>query len=169
MEFNDIIYFILLAFFLILGFFNDSRKKKDKQKQQSDEHSRPYFDVPEEDISPPWWETEVLEKTKTPPLPPVPVVEEGRTVFQSSMDLTTDFAKESSLKSSIFVFDADVSYDKDADTQDISEMSDSYLQKTADGEKRGSPHPLLGDLYGDAGRKELIKGLIIGEIMQRKY
>jgi len=48
-------------------------------------------------------------------------------------------------------------------------MSDSYLPKTAEGEKRGSPHPLLGDLYGDAGRNELIKGLIIGEIMQRKY
>lgn len=169
MEFDDIIYFILLVFFMILGFFNDSRKKKDKQKQQSEEHSRPYFDVPEEDIPPRWLEPNVLEKTKTPPLPPVSIVEEGRTAFQSSMDLTTDFAKESSLKSSIFVFDADVSYDKDPDTLDIAEMADSYLQKTTDGEKRGSPHPLLGDLYGDAGRKELIKGLIIGEIMQRKY
>ena len=172
MEFDDIIYFILLAFFVILGFFNDSRKKKDKQSQQSEEHSRPYFDVPEEDTSPPWWETETLEKTKTPPHPPLhpaSAMEEGRSVFQSSMDLTTDFAKESSLKSSIFVFDADVSYDKNAETQDIADMSDSYLPKTAEVEKRGSPHPLLGDLYGDAGRNELIKGLIIGEIMQRKY
>ena len=52
---------------------------------------------------------------------------------------------------------------------DISEMSDSYLQKTTTGEKRNLSHSLLGDLYGDAGREELIKGLIIGEIMQRKY
>jgi len=170
MEFGDIIYFILLVFFMILGFFNDSKKKKDKQEQQPEEHSRPYFDVPEEDIPPRWLEPNVLKKNQTTsPPPPVSVVEEGRTAFQSSMDLTTDFAKESSLKSSIFVYDADVSYDKDADTQDIAEMSDSYLQKTADGEKRSSPHPLIGDLYGDAGREELMKGLIIGEIMQRKY
>jgi len=92
MEFDDIIY---LSFwhFCDIGIFNDSRKKKDKQSQQSEEHSRPYFDVPEEDTSPPWWETETSEKTKTPPhppLPPVSVVEEGRSVFQSSMDLTTD-------------------------------------------------------------------------------
>lgn len=184
MEFQDIIYLVLLVFFMILGFFNDSRKKRDKQKQQAEKPPRPYIGQPappffetsgseweEEDEVPSWFEPKPADKAAVvPPAPTVVRNEEGKSVFQSSMDLTTDFAKESSLKGSIFVYDADVSYDKDADAMDISEMSDSYLQKTTAGDKkRNLSHPLLGDLYGDASRKELIKGLIIGEILQRKY
>jgi hypothetical protein len=50
MEFGDIIYFILLVFFMILGFFNDSRKKKNKQKQQAEMESDPLLGEREEEI-----------------------------------------------------------------------------------------------------------------------
>lgn len=174
MEFGDIIYFILLVFFMILGFFNDSRKKKNQQKQQSAEQSRPYFDEPEENIPSYRPEPRALSRTKTvPPTPSRLKVEEGRTAFQSSMELTTDFAKESSLKSSIFVFDADSSYDLGSDSVEIADMMDTYLQKsqeeTNEDMKSSFSHHLIFDLLGNEGRQELKKGLIYGEIMQRKY
>mgnify|MGYP006912196291 FL=1 len=184
MESGDIIYLILLVFFMILGFFNDSRKKKNQQKQQSEKPSHPYFDLPSrpffetsdsdmeaEDELPSWFESRpaVKPRVATPP-PPVVRAEEGKSVFQSSMNLTTDFAKESSLKSSIFVYDADASYDNDPDMIDMAETADSQSpHKPADGKKRGSLHPILAGLYGDTSRDELLKGLIIGDIVRRKY
>ncbi len=85
------------------------------------------------------------------------------------MELTTDFAKESSLKSSIFVYDADTSYSKDANSPDIAEMPDAMSQTAADEKKRSSTHPLVAGLYGESNRDELLKGLIIGDIIRRKY
>jgi hypothetical protein len=174
MESGDIIYLVLLVFFMILGFFNDSRKKKNQQKQQSEMKPRPFTETSrsydEEEELAPWFEQEPVTKTRTT-LPPLPVVrnETERTTFRSSMELTTDFAKESSLKGSIFVYDADSSYEKDTDSADIAEMQDVMAETITDGKKRGSPHPLVAELYGESGRNELIKGLIIGEIIGRKY
>ncbi|HAR37938.1 MAG: hypothetical protein A2W86_03860 [Bacteroidetes bacterium GWD2_45_23] len=180
MEFGDIIYLILLVFFMILGFFNDSRKKKNKQ-MQSEKPSNPYSEMPQrrsETPRRPFLETseteeeeeEELPKTRVrPPASPVLRKEPERTTFRSSMELTTDFAKESSLKSSIFVYDADASYYKNPETLDIGEASDDMSQATIDGKKSGSLHPLLAELYGDSGREELLKGLIIGDVIRRKY
>lgn len=185
MESGDIIYLLLLLFFMILGFFNDSKKKKNQQKQQSEKPPHPYpeklprsftetSDMVEEETPPLWFETRPVTKTKTSPSsPPVQRSESERPTFRSSMDLTTDFSKETSLKSSIFVFDADSSYDLGSDSIDISAMSDSYLEKgteeTVSETKESSYHHLIRDLLGDAGRDELKKGLIYGEIMQRRY
>ncbi|MCE5178896.1 MAG: hypothetical protein LLF81_07130 [Porphyromonadaceae bacterium] len=182
MEFGDIIYLILLVFFMILGFFNDSRKKKNQQKQQPEKPSHPYSEmkprpfietydsVEEEEEFPSWFEPKPVAKNKTvPPEPPVVPVDEGRITFRSSMELTTDFAKESSLKSSIFVYDADTSYSKDANSPDIAEMPDAMSQTAADEKKRSSTHPLVAGLYGESNRDELLKGLIIGDIIRRKY
>ncbi len=182
MEFGDIIYLVLLVFFMILGFFNDSRKKKNQQKQQSEKplhpysemKPRPFFETSEPDEEneefPSWFEPKPVAEIRTvPPTPPVVPVDEGRITFRSSMELTTDFAKESSLKSSIFVYDADDSYSKEADSTDIAEMPDAMSQTAADGKKSSAPHPLVAGLYGESGRDELLKGLIIGDIMRRKY
>ena len=176
MEFGDIIYLILLVFFMILGFFNDSRKKKNQQKQ-SDKPSHPYSDMPQQRSEMPrrpFLETSEMGEEEElprvmPPASPVLRKEAERTTFRSSMELTTDFAKESSLKSSIFVYDADDSYDKDPDTLDIGKAPDDMSQTATDGKKRGSLHPLVAELYGESGREELLKGLIIGDVIRRKY
>ena len=118
MEFGDIIYLLLLLFFMILGFFNDSRKKKRQQEQQSQmpprpnvEHSpRPFieeFDTLEEVTPPEWFEPR-----------PEPNITPSRTFLRHSnvkreacfpifVRSGDRFSKQSSLKSSIFVFDAE--------------------------------------------------------------
>ena len=64
MEIGDLFYIIILSLFMILGFFNDSRKKKNEQKQQSQPKPDIYeYDEPE--IIPP------LYKKITPPDPNV--------------------------------------------------------------------------------------------------
>ena len=185
MEFGDIIYLILLVFFMILGFFNDSRKKKNQQKQ-SEKPAHPFSDMPQqhseiprrpfletsetEEEFPSWFEPKTVTKTRVmPPASPVLRKEPERTTFRSSMELTTDFAKESSLKSSIFVYDADTSYDKDPDLPEIGEAPDDTSSTTTDMKQVGSPHPLVAELYGESGRQELLKGLIIGDVIRRKY
>lgn len=185
MEIGDLFYIIILSLFMILGFFNDSRKKKNQQKQQSgmpphpyaEKSPRPFMDTSdtvEEETPPMWFETKPVTKAKkSPSSHSVERNESVRPTFRSSMDLTTDFSKETSLKSSIFVFDADSSYDLGSDSIDISAMSDSYLEKgteeTMTETKESSYHHFIRDLLGDAGRDELKKGLIYGEIMQRRY
>jgi hypothetical protein len=167
MEFGDIIYFILLVFFMILGFFNDSRKKKNLQKKQTGTNSVPVPDKIDETF---YQKMERQrnklgnEKTTPPPaLPPTYSGKEVHTQFQSSMDLVTDFKKESSLKSSIFVFDADSSFAQESDS------SDDFNSKRPAVQKGSSVHPLVRDLLTDGGMEELKKGLIYGEILQRKY
>jgi len=167
MEFGDIIYFILLLFFMILGFFNDSRKKKNLQKKESGGSTTPVSEVIDETI---YQKIERqrnrLNKEKTTPPPAIPVAYSGKEVhtkFQSSMDLVTYFRKESSLKSSIFVFDADSSFAQDIDT------SDAFSNNASTTPKRSRLHPLVTDLLGEGGKEELKKGLIYGEIIQRKY
>jgi len=167
MEFGDIIYFILLVFFMILGFFNDSRKKKNMQKKVSAGNSTPV----QEEIDETFFQKmerqrNRMNKEKTTPPPAVPAAYSGtdvHTKFQSSMDLVTDFKKESSLKDSIFVFDADSSFAQDTDSSDV------FNKKVSAVQKRSTLHPLVADLLGEGGMEELKKGLIYGEIIQRKY
>jgi len=164
MEFGDIIYLIILLFFMILGFFNDSRKKKNRQEKEQGGNADPFPDEREETI------LQTLEKEirkrKTSVLPPVPADYSGKDVhrtFQSSMDLVTDFEGQSSLKSSIFVYDADSSFAQDTDSSDI------FNKKAPAIGQRPVVHPLIADLMGDGGREELKKGLVYGEILRRKY
>ncbi|MDR0334151.1 MAG: hypothetical protein LBI15_11920 [Dysgonamonadaceae bacterium] len=157
MEFGDLIYFILVIAFMVLGFFNDARKRKkrkmereastshqDSQKQSENQHK-----VEDSDD---WWRN----LPKTPPIPttkkPTPYV---RKEFQSSLDLVTNFEGESSLKDSIFVQDA--------------AFTNIYEEKRRRKQSPPLVHPLVRDLLNDSGNKELKKGLIYGEILQRKY
>lgn len=159
MEFDDIIYFLLLVFFMILGFFNDSRKKKQQQKQSEGE-SRPFLDEEQETVSP----RPKGRKYKTTP-PPVPVTYSGEDVhrdFRSSLDLVSIHEEPSTLSSYTFDYDANSFYEKDPDAIDV---PDNVREETS----RKSLHPLIQGLRDNAGHEELKKGLIYGEIMQRKY
>jgi len=165
MEFGDIIYIILLVFFMILGIFNDSRKKKNKQKQVDNDYPTPVS----EKIDETFFEkmerqrNRYTEKTAPPPSLPSYSGKEVHTKFQSSMDLVTDFEGQSSLKSSIFVYDADSSFAQDTDSTDLFNKNSSSVKKNSE------VHPLVKELLEDGGIEELKKGLIYGEIILRKY
>ncbi len=161
MEFGDIIYFILLLFFVILGFFNDSRKKRNLQQKQHDRSAEVFpGEGDDEPFSPYLPRPYVVE---IPPAVPPRVPKDVRPGFRSSLDLVTDFEGQSSLKSSIFVYDADASFDQETAPGELNSEQLSSVGWNL------STHPLLAELNSDAGPDALRKGLIYGEIMQRKY
>ena len=154
MESGDIIYFILLVFFMILGFFNDSRKKK-QQKQAEAQRQAEAQQLPEVEFA-------QNPKTLPPPLPTTYSAKERYDNFQSSLDLVSIHEEPSTLSSYIFDYDANSFYEIDLDSPDLPEIARE--------DKSGKlSHPLLQGLRSDTGREELKKGLIYGEIMQRKY
>src|SRR5690554_2372245 len=133
MEIGDLFYIIILSLFMILGFFNDLRKKKNEQKQQSQPKTHTY-QSDEPDVIPP------LYKKITPPDPNTikrkksleressnKYSKEGSSVFQSSMDLLTDFSKESSLKSSIYINDTGETYTQDTESHNRMETYDNNI------------------------------------------
>lgn len=159
MEFGDIIYLILILFFAILGFSNESRKKKNQQQQQKSEKDFSHtFDDEEED--------EPYLQHLPGDLPPAPepqAPKSTRPEFRSSLDLVTNFEEESSLKGSIFVYDADESFAQE------SPQDEATTGQTNAFDQASFVHPLLAELTGDGAVEALKKGLIYGEIMQRKY
>ncbi len=166
MEFGDIIYFILLVFFLILGFFNDSRKKKQQQQKQAEAQrqqeveSRPFFEE-EEEVIPPYPQGR-MRKVLPPPVPAAYSAKERYNNFQSSLDLVSIHQEPSTLSSYTFDYDVNSFYEADPDSPDASD-------NTREEKSKKSLHPLLQALRGQTGQEELKKGLIYGEIMQRKY
>jgi hypothetical protein len=151
MEFGDIIYFILLLFFAILGFFNESRKKKNLQQQQGERDSRPL--LAEEEHEPYLHHLPLPQARELPPTVPPPQ-KNKRHEFQSSLDLVTDFEGVSSLKNSIFVYETSVF---------------TLSEQENHNDKNKALHPLVVELTGESGEEALKRGLIYGEIMQRKY
>lgn len=156
MEFGDIIYLILILFFAILGFSNESRKKKNQQQQREKDFSHTFDDEEDE----PWLQHLPGD---LPPVPAHQAQKSTRPEFRSSLDLVTDFEEASSLKGSIFVYDADESFAQES-TQD-----DATTGQTSAFDQRSFVHPLVAELTGDGAVEALKKGLIYGEIMQRKY
>ena len=165
MEIGDLFYIIILSLFMILGFFNDLRKKKNEQKQQSQPKTHTY-QSDEPDVIPP------LYKKNTPLDPDIlkrkksreressnEYSKEGNIVFQSSMNLLTDFSKESSLKSSIYVNDTGETYTQNAESDNSMEIYDNNIILGND---------IINDLTGDNKRNELVKGIIYSEILKRK-
>lgn len=166
MEIGDLFYIIILSLFMILGFFNDSRKKKNEQKQQS--HPKPDLNQSDEpEIIPPLykkitppdpnvlkrkssWESDVLKRRS----------QEGGIAFQSSMQFLTDFSKESSLKNSIYVNDTGETYMQD---------TESHNRMTEFDDNQALGNDIINDLIGEKRRSELIKGLIYSEILKKKY
>lgn len=162
MEFGDIIYFVLLLIFMILGFFNDSRKKKQQQQAEAqkrqERESDTFFDI--EEVKTP----DIPSVRKTKPLPPPVAVSAKNRYdnFQSSTNLVSIHEAPSSMSTYSFDYDLN-SYEE---MEDNSADTDDDARKV----KVGRPmHPLLKSLRSEAGAEELKKGLIYGEILQRKY
>lgn len=176
MEIGDLIYVILLLLFMILGFFNDSRKKKEQQKQQ--QQTNPNINPVDVDkeitkTTPPFlneeqqrkFELERERRLKQINREKEKRVKERETVFKSSMDLLTDFKKESSLGSSIYRNDSGSFFDLEPETLD------SYNPDVPDvpGDNKYNIHPLVEDLLGINQRRELVRGVIYSEILKKKY
>ena len=165
MEFGDIIYFILLLFFVILGFFNDSRKKK--QREQVEAQQLPEVEFPpivEDDNDKELFSTmkDTNYNNLHPPIPTTYSAKERYDNFQSSLDLVSIHEEPSTLSSYIFDYDLNSFYEVDVDSLDATDIArEEKSEKLL--------HPLLQDLKSYAGGKELKKGLIYAEIMQRKY
>ena len=167
MEIGDLFYIIILTLFMILGFFNDSKKKKNEQKQQPEPKYRSFEMGEMEEEIPPFY-------NKKPPLPLKDLAKnkysekeiskyhskEGRVVFQSSMGLVTDFKKESSLGSSFTTTNTDYIYQQREDSQE------TITSNTKD---RLMHHSIINDLSGENRKSELIKGIIYNEILKRRY
>ncbi len=178
MEIGDLIYVILLLLFMILGFFNDFRKKKEQQNQQQRQQSIPSYDPNDKEITkdiPPVlteeqkkiFELEREKRLKRINREKERRLKESKPVFKSSMDLLTDFKKESSLGSSIYINDTDSFFDMEPETLE-SYNSEFEVPEMSD-ENRSGINPLVEDLLGINRRRELTKGIIYGEILNRKY
>lgn len=179
MEIGDLIYIFLLLLFMILGFFNDSRKKKEQEKRLQE--SNPDFNTDEQEIlttTPPFLtldqqrdiELEKGKRLRQLNRDKERFSKEGEVVFRSSMDLITDFSKESSLKGSVYKNDTDTLYDDDPEfSGTFSVEQDSHEIHEIIGDPQLEIHPLVKDILGVNRNRELAKGLIYGEILNRKY
>lgn len=158
MDFGDIIYYILVVFFLILGFFNKSKKEKQAQ-QQTENPSFPRPDLSEhetetnkDDGFP--FPKKFRNKNTLPPIPDkVPQTYQSRE-FQSSLSLVTDFKRESSLEGSLYLND---------------EGTRAIFSEQKEAEKVYPTHPLVVDLFEKDTGEELKKALIYSEIFQPKF
>ena len=182
MEIGDLFYLIILVLFMILGFFNDSRKKKNQENQSQESTPQPFlddseeFDLPRKKTSPPpipgdlgkKYELEkIKDKKYLEKLEREKQAKEGNVDFRSSVNLVTDFSKESSIGSSLYIKDTDGFYDfEDSDTDDEGEIRDD----TEDTEDiRYKQHPIISSLTGENLKLELTKGIIYGEILRKKF
>lgn len=153
MEFGDIVYLILIIAFMFFGFFKEFRKKNRRTDAHTEPENRDSRDLFDEIFG-------TDDQHQTPP--PVPAVKKQRPpekektmrskayVFQSSMDLVTDFEGESSLKG--YKFKDHLKKDESAD------------HRTA-----ATAHSLLNELTGANRRRELKKAIIYSELLKRKY
>ena len=185
MEIGDLIYIIILGLFMILGFFNDSKKKKNQQKQEQQPRPHTFHDeaddidrVPKRSTPPPilvdYDRKNILKKEKNKEYLEKWEREkhkkEGEVVFQSSMDLLTDFSKESSIKSSKYITEADLMYESEPEISSIDiDDPDSPEMPEMPEKDRYLLHPLVRDLLGENSREELTKGILYSEILRKKY
>lgn len=159
MEFGDIVYLILMLGFIVFGIFNDSKKKKRK----ADTSTPPINPEDDRDIRDVFREVfQNSDKPSTPPPAPkktdrkssrevVAAIPANKTrpVFQSSMDLVTNFEGESSLKGSMFASEL-------TNKQKEMKVSETF-------------HPILEQLRSKDGQAEMRKAVIYSEILNRKY
>ncbi len=153
MDFGDIIYYVLVVFFLILSFFNKSKKDKKAQKQMEQEDF-PHPDSEEAETMPFPFPKNFRKKNTPPPIPDKIPQTNVRREFQSSLSLVTDFKKESSLEGSLFVNDEG--------------MRAVFSGQKEDG-KALPVHPLVADLLEKDSQEELKRAIIYSEIFQRKF
>lgn len=159
MEFEDILYLILMLVFAVFGIFNDSKKRKKRvgEATQPVNREEEFRDVFREIF-------QNSSKQQTPPPVPrnIPAEKNRRKSasmfqnsksryqgFQSSLDLVTNFEGESSLKGSLYVSES--------------------LDRREAGKQTDISHPVLECLRGSERSTEVRKAVIYSEILKRKY
>ena len=171
MDFGDIIYFLLLIAFMVLGFFSDARKRKKKEEELKRRGPVP---LPSEQM-----EDDYLP----PPSPMLPPIREFHSTLSpsdfskygseatSSYDYNSFDNTRSSLSDASFSHLAGSSYIPDSPTlPDSPEMPvESRSRRTSDGKNRGDVHPLVAELHGENASNELRKGIIYSELLNRRY
>lgn len=152
MDLGDILYYIVVVFFLILGVFNNIRKQKNKQATVP----APRHDYEEETVSGdepsslPW---ETVHREMPPPV----VLEEKKRVreFQSSVVLVTDFDKELSLESAPFMGEEGIR---------------SVFLENEKAVSTKAVHPLVKDLHkADKQQTELQKAIVYAAVFGKKW
>lgn len=144
MDAGDIIYLVIAFFLMILGFFNKSKeKRKEAANKSAQNSSAPYPPIPTPTLNNK--ENRDAEKKRVkPPPPPKPI-------FQSSLDLVTDFEGESSLKG--FKTEKDLAF--------------SYEEKT--NTHPATYHPAIMPLLEEDTLNEIRKALIYKEVLDKKF
>ena len=152
MEFGDIIIWIIALLSLIFSVFNSSRKKR-KEREEAARCTRtsPQHTHNEVESDDDWWLKPSTAPIPTAKMPPKPYV---RKEFQSSLDLINSYDEDSSSE--------DAAFGKKRGRKNI-------YEKRRKSHTDRAVHPLLKDLLNDSGTHELKKGLIYGEILQRRY
>lgn len=162
MELNDVVYLILMIGFVVFGIFNDSKKKKKAIDSSTEPINKDVKDVKDmRDIF-----RDLLEQAKQGTPPPVPkdVTKSRKDIkrekrfkqntnpmhgFESSMELVTDFERESSLRGYNFV----------SESMNVEDIDDD----------QGYSHPVLDDFSEGDRQSEFTKAIIYSEIINRKY
>jgi len=144
MDIGDIIYYIALAIFLIFGFFNKSKRENDKKKAETPQRSIPNIDPKQ--YLPPSTPKVILKKESVPEVIPQKqtVALPKKTVFQSSVDLVTNFEGQSSIKGSLFVSEDDTfTKDDESDVRLEEKRSEMAGIETGDWRKAIIYHEIL--------------------------
>lgn len=155
MDLGDIIYIIIAFILMIFGFFNKSKQNKEQEKQtklpkpipifpdvESSHHEvnsesyEQHFDVPEN--------IENVDHVAPP---------SSRPVFQSSMDLITDFKKESS------IHPIETTYSKE----------EQYRMEQTMEEIHDEQHEILHDLLRSDSSDELRRAVLYKEILEPRF
>ena len=155
MDLGDIVYIIIALILMIFGFFNKSKQNQKQEKQSkrpkpipsfsdvllSKEDESDYYDQSSDEMD----NLENFDHV----IPPPP----SRPVFQSSMDLVTDFEKESS------IHPVGSTYSKDEQRYMVQSIEKVYDEQ----------HDLLRDLLRDNAGDELKKAILYKEILEPRF
>ncbi|MGI6074042.1 MAG: hypothetical protein ACOYEA_05320 [Fermentimonas sp.] len=177
MEKGALIQFIIFLAMAVIGLVSESNKK---QKKKAEDQSTPppvppvrhtpkhrsFLDDIESTVHKPKMRPDKHTLKRERPITPPKY--EGQSVFQSSMDLVTDFRKESSLSQAMQEHSIHDYRDISENISFNYEMDDPH-EAASDAGISVKQHPIVKQLKGPNRQHELAKGVIYGEILNRKY
>lgn len=177
METDVLIQLIIFSVMIVLSIVSDSRKNKKKKSKDrsvpppvpSTRHRpkhRSFLDDIESTVRKP--KVRANKHSLNRERPTKQPRYEGQPVFQSSMDLVTDFSKESSLSQAMKEHSIH-GYGNSTDSISFNYDMDDLTEAASDAGIQVKQHPIVKQLKGPNRHQELAKGVIYGEILNRKY
>ncbi|MDR1743903.1 MAG: hypothetical protein LBR48_08840 [Dysgonamonadaceae bacterium] len=156
MDAGTIIYFIVILFVAILGFFNKSKKEQQTKDQDKGAPESPVFPSTIPDIVRKIQDARELKEIKgrRQPVPVAEAAPKQKNFAPSVSTITSSIEGQSSLKGSLYVDDSPFDGDR------IGEQSPKETRPS---------HPLIADLAGDGLQGELRKAVLYAEILNRRY